>query len=107
MEKLENCEVCAKMTAKYTCPKCEVRTCSLTCVNIHKKELDCDGIRDKTKFVPLNKFTDLDLLSDYRLLEEVGRSVDQLHRDESDIQSLQCYERLKNEEIQEEDKEYN
>ncbi|XP_011302402.1 box C/D snoRNA protein 1 [Fopius arisanus] len=83
MEKLENCEVCAKMTAKYTCPKCEVRTCSLTCVNIHKKELDCDGIRDKTKFVPLNKFTDLDLLSDYRLLEEVGRSVDQLHRDES------------------------
>ncbi|XP_015126846.1 box C/D snoRNA protein 1 isoform X2 [Diachasma alloeum] len=82
-EKLENCEVCAKVSAKYTCPKCEVRTCSLKCVNIHKKELDCSGIRDKTKFVPLKQFTDLDLLSDYRLLEQVGRSVDQLQRDES------------------------
>ncbi|XP_063972611.1 box C/D snoRNA protein 1 [Diachasmimorpha longicaudata] len=82
-EKLENCEVCAKESAKYTCPKCEVRTCCLECVNIHKKELNCSGIRDNTKFVPLKEFTDLDLLSDYRLLEEVGRSVDQLQRDES------------------------
>ncbi|XP_076183344.1 box C/D snoRNA protein 1 isoform X2 [Ptiloglossa arizonensis] len=41
----------------------------------------CNGIRDKTKFVPLKSFTDLDVLSDYRLLEEVGRSVDQLKRD--------------------------
>ncbi|XP_015599181.1 box C/D snoRNA protein 1 [Cephus cinctus] len=81
--KLEKCEVCAANKAKYTCPKCEVRTCCLGCINIHKKELDCDGIRDKTKFISLNTFTDLDLLSDYRLLEEVGRSVDQLQRDPS------------------------
>ncbi|XP_043254229.1 box C/D snoRNA protein 1 [Colletes gigas] len=80
-EKIENCEVCGAGKAKYTCPKCEVRTCCLQCVNIHKKELTCDGIRDKTKFVPLKSFTDLDVLSDYRLLEEVGRSVDQLKRD--------------------------
>ncbi|XP_031849468.1 box C/D snoRNA protein 1 [Nomia melanderi] len=80
-EKIEKCEVCTADTAKYTCPKCEVRTCSLKCVNIHKKELECDGVRDKTKFVPLKSFTDLDILSDYRLLEEVGRSVEQLKRD--------------------------
>ena len=61
--RLEKCEVCAVNKAKYTCPKCEVRTCGLACVNIHKKELECDGIRDKTKFVPLSSFTDLDLLS--------------------------------------------
>ncbi|CAK9812859.1 Box C/D snoRNA protein 1 [Anthophora quadrimaculata] len=79
--RLENCEVCNTDKAKYTCPKCEVRTCSLRCVNIHKKELECDGIRDKTKFVTLQSFTDLDLLSDYRLLEEVGRTVEQLKRD--------------------------
>ncbi|XP_015177300.1 PREDICTED: box C/D snoRNA protein 1 [Polistes dominula] len=76
-EKLENCEVCNANKAKYTCPKCEVRTCCLTCVNIHKKELECDGIRDRMKFKTLDKFTDLDLLNDYRLLEEIGRSVDQ------------------------------
>ncbi|XP_076654061.1 box C/D snoRNA protein 1 isoform X2 [Halictus rubicundus] len=80
-EKIENCEVCGATKAKYTCPKCEVRTCCLQCVNIHKKELECDGVRDKTKFVPLKSFTDLDVLSDYRLLEEIGRSVEQLKRD--------------------------
>lgn len=74
--KLENCEVCGTSKAKYTCPKCEVRTCSLTCVNIHKKELECDGIRDKTKFIPLKSFTDLDLLSDYRLLEQIDRKIE-------------------------------
>ncbi|XP_012543510.1 box C/D snoRNA protein 1 isoform X2 [Monomorium pharaonis] len=76
MPGLKDCEVCGAIKALYTCPKCEVRTCSLTCVNIHKKELECDGIRDKTKFVPLTSFTDLDLLSDYRFLEQVGRSID-------------------------------
>lgn len=63
--RFDNCEVCG-IKAQYTCPKCEVRTCSLTCVNIHKKELECDGIRDKTKFIPLTSFTDLDLLSGNR-----------------------------------------
>lgn len=80
-EKLENCEVCGANKAKYTCPKCEVRTCCLECVHIHKRELECNGIRDKTKFKPLKSFTDLDVLSDYRLLEEVGRTIEQLKRD--------------------------
>ncbi|KOX79125.1 Box C/D snoRNA protein 1, partial [Melipona quadrifasciata] len=78
--RIEDCEVCGKNKAKYTCPKCEVRTCCLECVNIHKKELECDGIRDKTKFIPLKSFTDLDILSDYRFLEEAARTVDQLKR---------------------------
>ncbi|KAL2726820.1 box C/D snoRNA protein 1 [Vespula squamosa] len=78
--KLEKCEVCNANKAKYTCPKCEVRTCCLICVNIHKKELECDGIRDRMKFKPLSSFTDLDLLNDYRLLEEVGRSVDKFKK---------------------------
>lgn len=63
IHRIENCEVCGGNKAKYTCPKCEVRTCCLQCVNIHKKELECDGIRDKTKFIPLRSFTDLDVLS--------------------------------------------
>ncbi|XP_014473577.1 PREDICTED: box C/D snoRNA protein 1 [Dinoponera quadriceps] len=75
--KLKDCEVCDIKKARYTCPKCEVRTCSLTCVNIHKKELKCDGIRDNTKYISLKSFTDLDVLSDYRLLEEIGRTVNE------------------------------
>ncbi|XP_018562517.1 box C/D snoRNA protein 1 [Anoplophora glabripennis] len=74
--KLGVCEVCAFHDAKYTCPRCEVKTCSLKCNKIHKLEIECDGQRDRTKFIPLNKFTNLDLSSDYRLLEEITRSVE-------------------------------
>lgn len=67
--RLGKCEVCNFNLAKYTCPKCEVRTCRLECLRIHKKELNCDGIRDKTKYIPLKKITEADLMSDYSFLE--------------------------------------
>ncbi|CAG9120053.1 hypothetical protein JYU34_008011 [Plutella xylostella] len=80
--RLGECEVCGATEAKYTCPRCEVKTCSLKCVVIHKKELECDGIRDRTKFVRKKDFSDTDLLSDYRLLEECARFVYGVKRDE-------------------------
>lgn len=67
--------MCAVQESKYTCPQCEVKTCSLKCSKIHKAELECSGQRDCTKFVPINKFTNLDLLSDYKLLEEISRLI--------------------------------
>lgn len=80
--RLGECEVCGANRAIYTCPKCEVKTCSLDCVRIHKKELQCDGIRDRTKFIRIKHFTDRDLHSDYRLLEECARFVWAVKRDE-------------------------
>lgn len=68
--RLGKCEVCNFNEAKYTCPKCEVKTCRLECIKIHKKELNCDGIRDKTKFIPLKQITESDLMSDYIFLED-------------------------------------
>lgn len=59
-----------------------MKTCCLNCVRIHKKELECDGIRDRTKFIRIKDFTDTDLLSDYRLLEECARFVYGVKRDE-------------------------
>ncbi|KAH8341737.1 hypothetical protein KR074_011630, partial [Drosophila pseudoananassae] len=67
------CEVCAAKEAIYACPKCEVKTCSLSCVQIHKKELQCDGQRDRTKFVPLSEMTAREFMSDYCFLEECTR----------------------------------
>lgn len=67
------CEVCAIQKAKYTCPRCELKTCCLKCNKIHKIELECSGQKDCTKFIPINKFTNLDLHSDYKLLEEISR----------------------------------
>nr|CAD7428052.1 unnamed protein product [Timema monikensis] len=72
--RLGKCEVCACKDAKYTCPKCEVKTCCIACANIHKKELSCSGVRDKVNFKQLSKFTNMDLQSDYMLLEEMTRN---------------------------------
>ncbi|CAO1302541.1 unnamed protein product [Diamesa tonsa] len=74
-KRLGNCEVCDLNSAKYTCPKCEIKTCCLNCQKIHKKELECDGIRDRTKYKPLKQMTSMDFMNDYYFLEETTRFV--------------------------------
>ncbi|CAF1055730.1 unnamed protein product [Adineta ricciae] len=78
----KKCSICRQNPIKYTCPRCSLRTCSLSCCIEHKKTLNCNGQRDKTLFKSLNTMTDLDLLSDYRFLEEVNRQVETSKRDE-------------------------
>ncbi|XP_039959522.1 box C/D snoRNA protein 1 [Bactrocera tryoni] len=81
LPRLGKCEVCAAVNARYCCPKCEVKTCCLRCVQIHKKELDCDGKRDRTKFIPIRKMTKMDFMSDYYFLEECTRYVSDRKQD--------------------------
>ncbi|KAH8342874.1 hypothetical protein KR059_000968 [Drosophila kikkawai] len=81
--RLGMCEVCAAKEARYACPKCEVKTCSLACVQIHKKELACDGQRDRTKFVPLSQMTAREFMSDYCFLEEATRYAEARQSDRS------------------------
>lgn len=85
------CEVCSIQPAKYTCPECEVKTCSLPCVKIHKKELECSGIRNKVKFKPLKKINNMDFQSDYILLEESTRRTDILKKQGKIIKNMTFY----------------
>ncbi|XP_020844401.1 box C/D snoRNA protein 1 isoform X2 [Phascolarctos cinereus] len=78
---MSSCETCGTEEAKYRCPRCMKCSCSLACVKKHKTELTCSGIREKTAFVSLKQFTEINLLSDYRFLEDVGRSADYIARD--------------------------
>lgn len=78
---LTRCDVCEAEEAKYRCPNCLKFSCSLLCVKQHKLQSGCSGVRDRTAFVPLTAFSDLQLLSDYRLLEETGRVTDRPNRD--------------------------
>ncbi|TYI02120.1 hypothetical protein ES332_A11G248800v1 [Gossypium tomentosum] len=71
--KIGDCEECKKKASKYKCPGCCLRTCSLPCVNAHKQRTGCTGKRNITSFVPLSRFDDNLLLSDYNLLEETKR----------------------------------
>ncbi|XP_064649757.1 box C/D snoRNA protein 1-like [Lineus longissimus] len=73
--KLVKCKACHENTAKYKCPRCSIQTCSLKCCEQHKKDAGCNGQRDKTAYVPVKDFTDMNLLSDYRLLEDLDRSL--------------------------------
>ncbi|KAI8518397.1 Box C/D snoRNA protein 1 [Branchiostoma belcheri] len=83
MTSVENrkCESCGEDMPKYRCPRCDRLSCSLPCVKKHKSDHGCDGVRDKTAYVPVKEFTERHLLSDYRFLEEVDRRVDNANRD--------------------------
>ncbi|XP_060058258.1 box C/D snoRNA protein 1 isoform X2 [Erinaceus europaeus] len=78
---MSRCETCGTEEAKYRCPRCMRYSCSLPCVKRHKTELTCSGVRDKTAFVSIQQFTEMNLLSDYRFLEDVARTADHISRD--------------------------
>jgi len=65
------CQICNKKISLYRCPACLLRTCSLECCLAHKTQTNCNGKRDRTAFVPLHKFTDSTLSSDFHFLEDV------------------------------------
>lgn len=46
--------MCGKASAKYRCPACNLRTCSLACVRAHKSEFECSGIATST-YKPLEE----------------------------------------------------
>jgi hypothetical protein len=71
--KAEQCAVCRSCDAKYTCPRCSLRSCSAACVTRHKAESGCSGKRETTAFAPLSSMTDATLRSDLVLLEDTER----------------------------------
>ncbi|KAJ7986323.1 hypothetical protein DPEC_G00338740 [Dallia pectoralis] len=78
---LAKCGVCGCEESRYRCPGCLKHSCSLSCVKKHKEESGCSGVRDKTAFVALSKMDEMNLLSDYRFLEDTGRMADSASRD--------------------------
>ncbi|KAM5322898.1 box C/D snoRNA protein 1 isoform 1-T2 [Glossophaga mutica] len=78
---MSRCETCGTEEAKYRCPRCMRYSCSLPCVKKHKVELTCNGVRDKTAYVSIQQFTEMNLLSDYRFLEDAARTADHISRD--------------------------
>ncbi len=78
------CEVCHKRQAIYTCPGCRHRTCSVPCVQEHKRALACDGIRPKFQTrLRLKDMNEDDLFDDVSFLAEVGRRCGDATRDRS------------------------
>ncbi|KAI0508276.1 hypothetical protein F5B22DRAFT_424660 [Xylaria bambusicola] len=75
------CTICRIQPPKYKCPRCTARTCSLSCVKKHKTWSSCNGERDPTTFVPINKLkTDAGIDHDYNFLTSIERSVERAER---------------------------
>ena len=70
--KTETCSVCKKDQSIYCCPRCFIKTCSLDCCLTHKKSMDCNGKRDRTKYICKEEFSANmnNLVSDYHFLED-------------------------------------
>ncbi|KAF8505680.1 hypothetical protein F5888DRAFT_1896710 [Russula emetica] len=69
------CVFCPDSVAIYTCPRCATRTCSLPCSATHKTRTGCSGVREKAKFVPMNRYTCGTMMDDYVFLEDMSRKV--------------------------------
>ena len=67
--------MCQLEASKYTCPVCEVRSCSLACVKAHKERSGCSGVLDGTRFIAKSSITGNDVNRDYNFLLNVGRQL--------------------------------
>ncbi|GAP85557.1 putative HIT zinc finger protein [Rosellinia necatrix] len=75
------CTICRIQAPRYTCPRCGTRTCSLSCVKKHKTWSSCNGERDPTVFVAIDKLkTDAGIDHDYNFLTKIERSVERVER---------------------------
>jgi HIT zinc finger len=70
------CIVCKEKPSKYCCPRCDIKTCSLSCVKQHKEATGCSGKRDRTAFVGRGELDERSLMSDYKFLEQVKLAED-------------------------------
>lgn len=75
------CTICRVEAPIYKCPRCGTRTCSLSCVKKHKNWSSCNGERDPTVFITLDKLkTDAGIDHDYNFLTKIERSVERAER---------------------------
>lgn len=77
MEGAKLCGVCQIEEFKYTCPACGMKTCGIDCVKRHKKQYDCSGIVDQTKFLTRQDISQdsIHLKRDYNFLVGFERQV--------------------------------
>ena len=69
-----SCFICSQ-PSRYTCPRCSLRICSLSCSNSHKTQLSCSGTRDLTSYISPNAFSQQSWSDDYAFLENARRDV--------------------------------
>lgn len=62
------CEICHNVLARYTCPKCQLKTCSLGCTRRHKEVKECNGEREPTEYVRRDEIGEKTVEKDYSFI---------------------------------------
>ena len=79
------CAACGE-PARYRCPACDTRSCSVSCIDRHKRNLPCSGKRAASTFHAIGEFDDRVVHRDYQFLEGVVRAVDGGKRRRRDVE---------------------
>lgn len=53
------CKMCNLIISKYTCPKCNIKTCSVNCIKNHKSIYKCNGVGNRMFTSKLDSNQDL------------------------------------------------
>ncbi|KAK7535515.1 hypothetical protein IWX49DRAFT_569925 [Phyllosticta citricarpa] len=70
------CRICNRNPPKYRCPRDDVRTCSLPCVQRHRQWAQCNGKRDPAAYVKKSQLlTPAAVDRDYNFLTSLERSM--------------------------------
>ncbi|ODV75058.1 Bcd1p CYBJADRAFT_124687, partial [Cyberlindnera jadinii NRRL Y-1542] len=90
MEEGNYCEICLENEAKYRCPQCGRRTCSVACVRAHKEQSQCSGTVDNTSFVKRSEFLENSHLiqRDYNFLTNLDRALSVKRQDSRQNRAL-------------------
>ncbi|EMG47186.1 BCD1 Box C/D snoRNA protein 1 [Candida maltosa Xu316] len=71
------CIICHENKVKYTCPACEIKTCSLPCYKSHQQERECSGKVDSNRYLNRSELASdsIHLNRDYNFLTTVDRRI--------------------------------
>ncbi|RCK66818.1 Box C/D snoRNA protein 1 [Candida viswanathii] len=72
------CTICHDNQAKYTCPACGIKTCSLPCYKSHQEERECSGKVDSNRYLNREELAadPVHLNRDYNFLTRVDRQIE-------------------------------
>lgn len=70
------CPICYVNPPKYTCPRCCMRTCSLSCTQTHRTRASCSGVRDPAKYIPKREIKSSTVDMDFGFLKRVQSTKD-------------------------------
>jgi len=85
------CPICYVNPPKYTCPRCSMRTCSLSCTQTHRTRASCSGVRDPAKYIPRREMKSSTVDMDFNFLKKVQSTKD---RGLSELEKLEKEEAM-------------